>query len=51
MGLFHSHAAASIADKFHLCQFVFADVPGVNLTSAAKTAILFIPAGITKMSG
>ena len=49
MGLIHGHTAASIANKFHLRQFVLADVLGVNFRCSTETAFFFIPARIAQM--
>jgi hypothetical protein len=47
---FHGHPAAAITDKFHCCQFIFADMFLINTRGTAETALFFITAGIAQMS-
>jgi hypothetical protein len=39
MAFFHSHPTATVADEFHRCQFVFADMLGINLWRTTKTTV------------
>jgi hypothetical protein len=50
MVFFHCYPAAAIADEFHGCQFVFADVFLIDAGRATKTAILFVTTRVAKVS-
>ncbi len=49
MVLLHSRPAAAITNKFHCCQFIFANMFRIHLRGTAETAILFVAAGIAQM--
>jgi hypothetical protein len=48
---FHCHSAATLADKFHGGQFVFAHVLGIRFRSAAKAAAGFVVTRVAQMTG
>jgi hypothetical protein len=51
MFLLDCHASATTANILHRCQFVFTQVGVIRFRSAAETAIGFITAGITQVTG
>jgi hypothetical protein len=51
MTLLHGNTAASVADKFHGCQLVFANMLRVDLRGAAEAAFFLIVARITEVTG
>jgi hypothetical protein len=51
MFLLHCHAPAATANILHRCQFVLTHVRVIRFRSAAETALGFITAGITQVTG
>jgi hypothetical protein len=47
----HGHTPASLTNKFHSRQFVFADMFGVRLRCSAEAALGFVVTGVAKMAG
>ncbi len=51
MLLFRGYPAAAIADKLHLCHFVFTHMFGVNVGCAAETTFFGIITWVAKVAG